>query len=691
MNSPWLTVALHLIGERRVRGPGDNPDIVKMFAISGFQNQHDDEAWCAAFVGACLRLSGFANKKSLLAADYATFGNHLDSPEKGCVVVFWPLAPGSSGHVAFFDHLAGNTIYVLGGNQTSPQGNSEVRISGISAAKVRAYRWPVETAPLPDNPGLPTILDIAPEEAPPHIGGQVAGADNNARPAQSGRSAAGEDNFERIQAIIDRLEGGFTQSPDEPGGASNMGISLDTLSRWRDRPVTIAEVRALSMDEAHQIYRALFWDKIGGDRLPAALALMTYNLAVLSGPARGVMFLQRALNAHGATLEEDGVAGPETFAAAAAANYADIWPPGSSRVVEEFAKLEEAFHRASPKAQYLSGWLNRLAQVKQIALSWADEPELGGVVDPGLIADPLRPLPPPDDGLSLGATGPQVKALQQALTDHGYALGAIDGEFGPLTTAALLAFQRDQNLPLTGSADVATWTALGQPGQRPLSRDRVSGKPGDLRDLGSRTISGADKAKLAGLISSILGALGLGNSAVVAAANSQSTGTATDSGQYALSVLNQIEQLLSSSQLKAAGPTQIQPILEKIRDLQSVNFKQALSPDMLQTLEQVKQLVPADVLARNPDLLKFFHQIDALATPAKPVYNTMFDVLGAQFSDPSTLHGITQGLAVVANSFLPGVGGSLVTLGIGLALHYFGNQVINFRTQDYVTAKNLKR
>ncbi|MBK0399123.1 peptidoglycan-binding protein [Limibaculum sp. M0105] len=57
--------------------------------------------------------------------------------------------------------------------------------------------------------------------------------------------------------------------------------------------------------------------------------------------------------------------------------------------------------------------------------------------------------------------GEAVRALQRALTDAGYDVGAIDGTFGPGTDRAVRAFQSDQGLPVTGVVDAATAAALG--------------------------------------------------------------------------------------------------------------------------------------------------------------------------------------------------------------------------------------
>ena len=37
--------------------------------------------------------------------------------------------------------------------------------------------------------------------------------------------------FESIQAMIDKWEGGYVDNPSDPGGATNMGITIATLAR----------------------------------------------------------------------------------------------------------------------------------------------------------------------------------------------------------------------------------------------------------------------------------------------------------------------------------------------------------------------------------------------------------------------------------------------------------------------------
>jgi peptidoglycan hydrolase-like protein with peptidoglycan-binding domain len=70
--------------------------------------------------------------------------------------------------------------------------------------------------------------------------------------------------------------------------------------------------------------------------------------------------------------------------------------------------------------------------------------------------------------LAPGRTGPAVAWLQQALAgkDVGFVsyAGAIDGEFGPLTEAAVRALQSWAAVPVTGVVDDTSWFVWMTPG-----------------------------------------------------------------------------------------------------------------------------------------------------------------------------------------------------------------------------------
>ena len=165
--APWLIIARNLAGEAEIKGSVDNPRIVEMFKVAGHAEIKDDEtAWCAAFVGACLRLSGYEPSWSLLASSYAKFGADLgQSPRYGCICYLRPgiAGIGGSGHVGFYVGEDGANIVMLGGNQSD-----RVKESHFPKTALGAYRWPVATTQIPEST-LPNIRVLDPAGAPLHI------------------------------------------------------------------------------------------------------------------------------------------------------------------------------------------------------------------------------------------------------------------------------------------------------------------------------------------------------------------------------------------------------------------------------------------------------------------------------------------------------------------------------------------
>ncbi|WP_462331709.1 C40 family peptidase [Schwartzia sp. (in: firmicutes)] len=62
--------------------------------------------------------------------------------------------------------------------------------------------------------------------------------------------------------------------------------------------------------------------------------------------------------------------------------------------------------------------------------------------------------------LKKGSEGHDVRVVQQALQNAGYNISSIDGVFGNETYRALIAFQRDNKIKITGEVDRATWKKL---------------------------------------------------------------------------------------------------------------------------------------------------------------------------------------------------------------------------------------
>lgn len=168
-------------------------------------------------------------------------------------------------------------------------------------------------------------------------------------------------NFPAALAAILKYEGGFSNDPQDPGGATNLGVTLYTLSQFEGRQAMLSEVHALTPEKVAPIYRANYWNAIHGDNLPAGVDLIVFDTCVNSGPGRAAKLLQQAVG-----VDADGAIGPATIRAAQTHAAADT--------IDRFSALHETFYRSLPTfGHFGAGWMNRLHAVKALAHQWADQ------------------------------------------------------------------------------------------------------------------------------------------------------------------------------------------------------------------------------------------------------------------------------------------------------------------------------
>lgn len=121
------------------------------------------------------------------------------------------------------------------------------------------------------------------------------------------------------RAIVAR-EGGFVDDPDDPGGATKHGVTVHTMQRLgldlnADGSVDRADVQAITVEQAVDIYVEHYFIRPGVAQLPAPLQASVFDMMVNSG-SNAVKVLQRLLTDMGFACTPDGAIGPQTITAA---------------------------------------------------------------------------------------------------------------------------------------------------------------------------------------------------------------------------------------------------------------------------------------------------------------------------------------------------------------------------------------
>ncbi|MFS4439035.1 holin-associated N-acetylmuramidase [Paracoccaceae bacterium GXU_MW_L88] len=124
-----------------------------------------------------------------------------------------------------------------------------------------------------------------------------------------------------IAREIIRREGGYVNDPDDPGGATNFGVTIHTMRRLGldldgNGRIDAADVRRLTADQAEEIFVKDYFQKPGIEGLPAPIQVSVFDMYVNAG-GHAVKILQRLLAQFGEPVKVDGAIGPETLGAAA--------------------------------------------------------------------------------------------------------------------------------------------------------------------------------------------------------------------------------------------------------------------------------------------------------------------------------------------------------------------------------------
>lgn len=169
--------------------------------------------------------------------------------------------------------------------------------------------------------------------------------------------------FSRFAERIFDLEKGYVNDPQDKGGATNFGITLATLKAWRgDDSLTAEDVKALSKEEAFQIYEKEYFLDPGFDRIPdLRLQQFVTDMGVHHGQNTAVQILQRVINYYASPdVKVDGSFGGKTLTALLdAVGKVGVLTVLQKLVDERAIFMAEIVQKDPTQAKFIKGWLVR--------------------------------------------------------------------------------------------------------------------------------------------------------------------------------------------------------------------------------------------------------------------------------------------------------------------------------------------
>lgn len=167
-----------------------------------------------------------------------------------------------------------------------------------------------------------------------------------------------KDNFDNCLVSTLKWEGGYSDHPSDPGGATNYGVTYKRYNQYCQwKGLSKRPVSQITRTEMEEIYRHYYWDVVKGDDLPLGLDLAVFDYAVNSGPRRAVKHLQGILG-----VNVDGLLGPDTLKAIHKSNVSTLIKALCDRRLRfvRGLRIYKTFGR---------GWSRRIKDIKGVSLS----------------------------------------------------------------------------------------------------------------------------------------------------------------------------------------------------------------------------------------------------------------------------------------------------------------------------------
>jgi uncharacterized protein (TIGR02594 family) len=133
----WYQIAWNERGQAETPGNSDNPRIIESQKSCPHDKLDEDVPWCSFFANWVLQKADLKGSGSAAARSWLKWGEELQKPRRGCVVVLSRPGAPSNGHVAFYVGDQGDNFLLLGGNQ-----GNQVSVKPYAKSRLLGFRWP---------------------------------------------------------------------------------------------------------------------------------------------------------------------------------------------------------------------------------------------------------------------------------------------------------------------------------------------------------------------------------------------------------------------------------------------------------------------------------------------------------------------------------------------------------------------
>lgn len=167
-------------------------------------------------------------------------------------------------------------------------------------------------------------------------------------------------NHKKLIPFILKWEGGFSNDPDDKGGATMKGITLNTYKAYCKKnnlpEPTVEDLKNITNERWEHLFKTMFWDKWRGDEIQSqSVANILVDWLWASG-TWGILIPQRLLN-----VKVDGIVGPKTIEAL---NKQDAKTFFETIKKARIDFVNNIVANNPSQKKFLKGWMNRINDLK---------------------------------------------------------------------------------------------------------------------------------------------------------------------------------------------------------------------------------------------------------------------------------------------------------------------------------------
>lgn len=160
-------------------------------------------------------------------------------------------------------------------------------------------------------------------------------------------------DYRVLVPIIKKWEGGFSNNPNDSGGATNKGVTLATFRQFYGQNKTVNDLKAITDAQWLNIFLSGYWNKVRATEIKnQSIANIIVDWAWASGPDTAARKVQKIVG-----VDVDGIVGPKTLSAINAYNPQQLFDKIKAARI---AFVENLVKQRPKDLTFLQGWKNRI-------------------------------------------------------------------------------------------------------------------------------------------------------------------------------------------------------------------------------------------------------------------------------------------------------------------------------------------